>query len=127
MEQAENDGDLRGRTQQFALRIIRLCERLPHRPAARVIGNQLFRSGTSVGANYGAVRRARSDADFTSKLGIVLEEADESVYWLELLATSGVVPQEKLAPLLNEAEQLDAIFAASRITAQAAAKAHAAG
>ncbi len=127
MEQAENDGDLRGRTQQFALRIIRLCERLPHRPAARVIGSQLLRSGTSVGANYRAARRARSDADFTSKLGIVLEEADESVYWLELLATSGIVPQEKLAPLLNEAEQLVAIFAASRITAQATAKAHAAG
>jgi four helix bundle protein len=127
MEQAENDGDLRGRTQQFALRSIRLCERLPHRPAARVIGNQLLRSGTSVGANYRAARRARSDADFTSKLGIVLEEADESVYWLELLATNGMVPQEKLAPLLNEAEQLVAIFAASRITAQATAKAHAAG
>lgn len=126
MEKAEPDEDLRRRTQQFALRIIRLCEQLPHRPAARVIGNQLLRSGTSVGANYRAARRARSDADFASKLAIVLEEADESVYWLELLVTSGIIAKEKLTPLLNEAEQLVAIFAASRITAQANAKAHSA-
>jgi four helix bundle protein len=125
MGNSEHDDDLKGRVQQFALRIIHLCERLPHRPAARVIGNQLLRCGTSVGANYRAARRARSDADFTSKLGIVLEEADESVYWLELLATSGIVPRDKFAPLLDEAEQLVAIFAASRITAQATAKAHA--
>jgi four helix bundle protein len=97
-----------------------------HRPAAWVIGKQLLRSGTSVGANYRAARRARSDADFTSKLGVVLEEADESVYWLEVLVKSGIMPHDKLAPLIDEAEQLVAIFAASRITAQVTAKTHAA-
>jgi four helix bundle protein len=121
MDDSQHDDDLKRRTQQFALRIMRLCERLPQRPAAR-IGNQLLRSGTSIGANYRAARRARSDAEFTSKLGIVLEEADESVYWLELLATGGIVAPEKLGPLLREAEELVAIFAASRITAQSRAK-----
>ena len=126
MDPGESECDLNNRTQQFALRIIRLCEGLPRRPAAWVIGKQLLRSGTSVGANYRAARRARSDADFTAKLGVVLEEADESVYWLELLVKSGVMLHDKLVPLTDEAEQLVAIFAASRITAQATAKAHAA-
>jgi four helix bundle protein len=122
VEGCKHDDDLKQRTQQFALRIIRLCERLPQRPAAWVIGKQLLRSGTSVGANYRAARRARSDAEFSAKLGIVLEEADESVYWLELLVTSGIASQQKLSSLLSEAEELVAIFAASRITAQAKVK-----
>lgn len=109
--------DLRDRTRQFSLRIIRLCDQLPTRPSARVIATQLLRSGTSVGANYRAACRARSNAEFVSKLGIVLEEADESVYWLELLVESGVVPPAKLVPLLKEAQELVAIFAASRLTA----------
>jgi len=109
--------DLKPRTKQFSLRVIHLCESLPFKPAAKVIGNQLLRSATSVGANYRAARRARSNADFVSKIGIVLEEADESVYWLELLKDSGLVHEQKLAPLLREAEELVAIFAASRITA----------
>jgi four helix bundle protein len=112
MDGCEHADDLKHRTQEFALRIIRLCERLPSRPAARVISNQLLRSGTSVGANYRAARRARSGPDFISKIGIVLEEADECVYWLELLCASGIVTQAKLAPLTCEAEELVAIFAA---------------
>ena len=117
MDAGEHADDLKHRTQEFALRIIRLCERLPSRPAARVIGNQLLRSGTSVGANYRAARRARSGPDFVSKIGIVLEEADECVYWLELLCASGIVTQEKFGALMREAEELAAIFAASRLTA----------
>jgi four helix bundle protein len=117
MDEFERGADLRKRTKQFALRIIRLCEKLPARPVGRVIANQLLRSGTSVGANYRAVCHSRSTADFVSKLGVVLEEADESAYWLELVVESGLLPSAKLAPLRKEAEELVAIFAASRITA----------
>lgn len=109
--------DLKHRTKQFSLRAIRLCECLPSKPAARVIGNQLLRSATSVGANYRAACLARSNADFVSKMGITLEEADESVYWLELLIESGLVKETKLSELRKEAEELAAIFAASKITA----------
>jgi four helix bundle protein len=84
MDELEPGADLRKRTKQFALRIMRLCEKLPARPVGRVIANQLLRCGTSVGANYRAVCRSRSTADFVSKLGVVLEEADESAYWLEI-------------------------------------------
>jgi len=109
--------DLKQRTKRFSLDVIRLCENLPSRPAARVICNQLLRSATSVGANYRAARRARSNADFVSKIGIVLEEANESGYWLELLKERGLLTEQRLAQLLQEAEELVAIFAASRITA----------
>ncbi len=117
MDELERGADLRKRTKQFALRVIRLCEKLPTRPSGRVIANQLLRSGTSVGANYRAACRARSTPDFVSKLGVVPEEADESAYWLELVADSGLVPPAKLTPLRKEADELIAIFAASRITA----------
>jgi four helix bundle protein len=117
MDAVEHADDLKRRTQEFALRIIRACESLPPRPAARVIGNQLLRCGTSVGANYRSARRARSGPDFISKIGIVLEEADECVYWLELLCASGIVSHERLDLLTREAEELVAIFAASRLTA----------
>ena len=113
MDEFERGADLRKRTKQFALRIIRLCDKLPARPVGRVIANQLLRCGTSVGANYRAVCRSRSTADFVSKLGIVLEEADESAYWLELVVESGLLPSAKLAPLRKEADELVAIFAAS--------------
>jgi four helix bundle protein len=117
MDELERGADLRKRTKQFALRIIRLCEKLPARPAGRVIANQLLRSGTSIGANYRAACRSRSTADFISKIGVVLEEADESAYWLELVVESGLLPTKKLESLRKEAEELVAIFAASRITA----------
>ncbi len=109
--------DLTIRTKQLALRVIRLCESLPDTLTARVIAKQLLRSATSVGANYRTACRARSRKDFVSKIGIVLEEADETVYWLELLIDSGTVALPRLKELLNEAEQLVAIFAASRLTA----------
>ena len=108
-----NTDDLKQRTQGFALRVIRLAESLPKALGASVIGRQLLRAGTSVGANYRAACRARSKADFISKMGIVEEEADESVYWMELLAEARLVSREKLAPLIEEANELVAIMVAS--------------
>jgi four helix bundle protein len=107
---------LRGRTKEFALRIVRLFRALPRSPEAQVMGKQLLRSGTSVGANYRAVCRSRSRAEFVAKLGVVVEEADESAFWLELLIESGTFKKEKLEALLNEARELTALFNASRTT-----------
>ena len=97
---------------------IRLCQDLPRSQTSTVITRQLLRSSTSVGANYRAVCRARSTADFVSKLGIVLEEADETLFWLELLIESGAANREKTAPLLREANELVSIFVASLRTAK---------
>lgn len=113
-----SDVDLRIRTKQFAIRIVRLYRALPRYEEARVIGRQLLRSGTSVGANYRAACRGRSRAEFLAKLGIVLEEADETLYWLELLQESEVVSSRRLAPLLQEAKELTAIFVSSIRTAK---------
>lgn len=104
---------LKERTKRFALRVIRLVNALPPGAVADVLGKQLLRSGTSVGANYRSACRGRSRAEFVAKLGIVLEEADESGYWLELLIDSEVMPAAQLTPLLNEANELTAIFVAS--------------
>jgi len=109
---------LKNRTKQFALRIIRVIRALPHGPEGRIIGNQLLRSGMSVAANYRAVCRARSRPEFLAKLAIVIEEADESAFWLELLVDSGLVSRSKLGDLQSEANQLVAIFNASRTTAK---------
>ena len=106
------------RTKQFALRILRSYRALPAREEARILGRQLLRSGTSVGANYRAACRARSKAEFVAKLGIVLEEADETVFWLELLLEGGIVKAGKLDDLLNEAQELTSIFVASLCTAK---------
>lgn len=108
--------ELKQRTKAFALRIIRLFRSLPDSKQAQIIGTQLLRSGTSVGANYRAVCRARSKADFIAKLGVVIEECDESAYWLELLIDDGLVKEERLHGLLNEARELTAIFNAARNT-----------
>lgn len=89
--------DLTARTKSFALRVIRLVDSLPQTGSAGVIGRQLLRSGTSVGANYRAACRARSKREFVAKLGIVEEECDESIYWMELLGKGGLVPEERLA------------------------------
>jgi len=113
--------ELKRRTKAFAIRIIRLVEALPNTSTARVIGNQLLRSGTSVGANYRAACRARSQADFVSKIGVVEEEADESAYWLELLVEAGILPIDRIRDLLNEANELTAIFTSSGRTAKHAA------
>lgn len=111
--------ELRKRTKSFALRVIRMSQALPKTREANVINNQILRSATGMAANYRAVGLARSKAEFIAKLGIVVEEADETVFWLELLGESGIVKTEKLRELLAEASALVAIFAASRRTAKA--------
>jgi len=108
---------LRGRTKAFALRVIRLYRSLPYKTDAQVLGKQLLRSGTSVAANYRAVCRARSKAEFVAKIGVVVEEADEVVLWLELMTESGIISSAKTEELLKEANELTAIFAASQRTA----------
>lgn len=113
-----DDAAMKARTKAFALRVIRLTETLPATRAADVIGKQLLRSATSVGANYRASRRAKSRADFVHKLAIVEEEADESAYWLELLVESGLVPQANLADLMRECDEITAIIVASIRTAK---------
>ena len=102
--------DLKMRTKEFALRVIRLFGALPKSVEAQVIGKQLLRSGTSVGAHYREGTRARSDAEFISKLEGGLQELDESSYWMELLSESGIVPEARLADLMEEANQLTAIL-----------------
>jgi len=114
----EKARELQARTKAFALRIIRMFRSLPRTAEARIIGKQVLRSGTSVAANYRAVCRARSRAEFAAKLGIVVEEADETVFWLELLVASEIVPEEKVQGLMSEANELLAIFAGSRQTAR---------
>ena len=110
--------ELKERTKSFALGIIRLVRALPASSEGYVMGNQLLRSGTSVAANYRAVYRARSRAEFLAKLGIVIEEADESEFWLEMLSESGLIPEKRLRDLKSEASQLVAILNASRTTAK---------
>ena len=110
--------ELKNRTKQFAIRIVRLFRSLPKTEEARIIGKQMLRSGTSVAANYRAVCRARSKAEFIAKIGIVVEEADETVLWLELLVDTDIVPENRMASLLSESNELLAIFAASQHTAR---------
>ena len=104
-----DNADLKVRTKTFALRVIKVVDALPKTRTANVIGNQLLRSGTSVGANYRAACRARSTADFIAKMGIVEEEADESVYWMELLIDSKLMSPPQLSDLIKEANELVAI------------------
>jgi len=118
MGTAVDSETMKSRTKQLALVVIRLCRTLPQNPEARIISRQLLRSATSVAANYRAVCRARSTADFTSKLGLVLEEADETLFWLELLVDAGVVRRQQADLLLDEANQLVSIFVASLRTAK---------
>ncbi|MFW6054691.1 MAG: four helix bundle protein [Thermodesulfobacteriota bacterium] len=112
-----NSDQLKQRTKQFALRVVKLVEALPNSVAGRAIGHQLIRSGTSVGANYRAACRGRSKAEFLAKLGTVEEEADESAFWLEIIMENGLLNKELVASLHQEAEELTAIMAASRISA----------
>ena len=105
--------ELQARNKAFALRVISLVDALPRRTTDQVIGRQLLRSATSVGANYRAACRAQSRAEFAAKLSIVVEEADECVYWLELLEESRLVKPERLTELLKEANELVKIFGAS--------------
>ena len=113
-----NAKELQQRTKQFALRVINVVAALPDTTAARVVGNQLVKSGTSVGANYRSSCRARSKAEFIAKLGVVVEEADESAFWLEVVIEGKFLPKQRVAPLLAEANELVAIMVASRKTSQ---------
>ena len=105
--------DLKRRTKAFAKDVIDLCRALPETREGRRIGDQIFRSGTSVGANYRACCRGRSKADFINKLGIVIEEADETLFWLEIIDEKGVLKGDLVRRLLREADDLVAIFVAS--------------
>ena len=110
--------ELKARTKAFGLRVIRLAEALPRGRTSDIIGRQLVRCGTSVGANYRAACRARSQADFVAKMHIVEEEADEAQYWLEMLSEAGLVKPAALGKLKQEAEELLAIAIASINTAR---------
>lgn len=107
--QAEPE-DLRPRTKEFALRVIKMFKALPKSEVAKVLGRQVLRSGTSVGANYREAQRARSKAEFAAKVGDSLKEIEETGYWLELLVASGEVPAPRMADLLDECNQLNAIL-----------------
>jgi len=109
--------ELQDRTRRFALRVLKLVDVLPKTAAGRAISNQLVRNATSVGANYHAACRARSRAEFVAKLGTVLEEADESLYWLELIRDAKLVPEHRISLLLREADELTAIVVAGRKSA----------
>ena len=111
-----NSQELKERTKQFALRIMRLVDALPRTPKGRALASQLVRSGTSVAANYRAACRGRSRAEFISKIGVAEEEADETL-WLELIVADKILPEKKVFTLLAEADELVAILAASYISA----------
>jgi four helix bundle protein len=110
--------ELKDRTKKFALKIIKLIDDLPNTKAGHTIGNQIIRSATSVASNYRSACRARSNADFISKIIIVEEECDETLFWLELINESGLIEKEKLIFLTKEADELTAIFTASGKTAR---------
>jgi four helix bundle protein len=122
MNSLDKAAQLKRRTKSFAIRIVNLFRSLPRSPDAQTLGKQLLRSGTSVAANYRAVCRARSQAEFISKMGIVVEEADETVFWLELLGETGIVRPARTQSLLNEANELVAIFGASLRTSKRGAQ-----
>ena len=108
-----NSIDLKNRTKIFALTIIDLVEKLPNTISGRTISNQLVRSGTSVGANYKAVCRERSDKEFIAKLGIVIEEADETLFWLEIIESKKWLNQSEIDKIIKEANELTSIFVSS--------------
>ena len=110
--------ELKARTKAFSLRIFKLVDVIPRSPAGQVISKQILRSATSVGANYRAACRAQFQPDFVAKLAVVAEEADESLYWLELLGESGLIKPERLKALIKETGELVAIVTASRKTAK---------
>ena len=109
--------DLKARTKQFALRVMKMVDVLPRTIQGRTIAKQIIRSATSVAANYRSACRARSRAEFIAKIGVVEEEADETCFWLELIIDSGLLTEERIRPLLSEAGELVAIMAASRKSA----------
>jgi four helix bundle protein len=117
-----NEGEFKRRTKQLALRVIRLVEALPQSRTAEVIGKQLIRSATSVGANYRSACRGKSTADVIAKLSLVEEEADESLYWMELIVEAGLLPAEKLSNLMSETNEILAMTVASIKTLRSKSK-----
>ena len=115
-----NEAEMKKRTKEFAKRIMRLCRRLPDDREGRLIGNQIFRSGTSVAANYRSACRARSTADFISKLAIVEEEADETLFWLELIEEMRILDDDDdvIDSLAEESDEIIAMMVASIKTAR---------
>src|SRR4051794_20085416 len=114
-----NPAELKNRTKQFALRILKLVAALPNTIEGRAIASQLVRCGTSVAANYRSTCRARSRAEFVAKIGVVLEEADETLLWLELIAEAKLLPAKRVEPLFVEANELVSIMVTSRKSAAA--------
>ncbi len=110
--------ELKKRTKQFGLRCIKVVEMLPNTRTADVLGRQLLRSATSVGANYRSACRAQSKRDFISKVAIAIEEADESLYWLEMIVEAGLMSERRLAGLMKEGNEIVAILTASSKTAK---------
>lgn len=106
------------RTKEFAIRVIKLVRSLPRDFAAQTIGNQVLRSATSVGANYRAASRGRSPAEFRAKIGVVLEESDETAYWIELIRDAEILPAKRLSALLQEANEITAMMVASLNTSK---------
>ena len=113
----ESNIDLKNRTKAFAIRIIKLCRKLTDTTESRIIGKQILRSGTSIAANYRAACRARSDNEFVSKLNIVIEETDETMFWLEIISETGIIAADLLKDLYSENEEILKIMVASRLTA----------
>ena len=109
---------LRQRTRTFAIRVFKLCQSLQSDDPSRMIARQLLRSATSVAANYRAAGRARSKAEFISKMGVVVEEADETLFWIEFIVDTEILSAERMTALIQEANELLAIFAASQHTAR---------
>ena len=114
--------DLRARTKRFAVKVFDLIDEIPQSPKGRVVQTQLAKAASSAAANYRAAQRSRSRADFISKLSIALEEIDETAFWLEFLPDTRLSSSESVSPLLREADELSAIFMASRKTARANVK-----
>jgi four helix bundle protein len=110
--------ELKERTVQFAVRVLKLADALPSKPSGRAIGNQIAHSGCSVAANYRAALRGKSRADFINKITTVLEEADETALWIEIVERAGLLPGTRLSKLRIEAEELTKIFNATRTTAR---------
>ena len=108
-----NEREFKNRTKQLGLRVIKLVDALPNTTTGNVIGRQLLRSATSIGANYRAACRAKSEADMIAKLGIVEEESDETLYWLELLVEASLVPETRLSDLMNETDEIVAMTVSS--------------
>jgi four helix bundle protein len=108
-----NEREFKNRTKHLALRVIKLVDALPNTITGNVIGRQLLRSATSIGANYRAACRAKSEADMIAKLGVVEEESDETLYWLELLVEASLVPETRLSDLMNETDEIVAMTVSS--------------